>query len=217
MTVADRRTQAERRSSTRARLLSATIESLVEAGYTRTTTTEVTRRAGVSQGALFKHFATKSALVAAAAEQLFADLIADFDGAFERSTQASPAPASPPVIVALHRLWEVFCTPALQAVYRLYVEAPVDAELRAALVPVVRKHEANVQARARDLLPQLATSPAHEALFGAVMFAMQGMAVQRSVHLDAAKEARILEQFESLAVTFLGDGRPTHAGATTDA
>ena len=105
MTVADRRTQAERRSSTRARLLSATIESLVEAGYTRTTTTEVTRRAGVSQGALFKHFATKSALVAAAAEQLFADLIADFDGAFERSTQASPAPASPPVIVALHRLW----------------------------------------------------------------------------------------------------------------
>ena len=77
-----RRTQAERRETTRQALLEATIASLVEAGYARTTTTEVVRRAGVSQGALFNHFPTKSALVAAAAEQLFADLVSVFEDAF---------------------------------------------------------------------------------------------------------------------------------------
>jgi AcrR family transcriptional regulator len=196
MLTPERRTQAERRTTTRAALLRATIACLVEQGYTRTTTTEVTRRAGVSQGALFKHFPTKSALVAAATERLFEDTIEEFSLAFERSTDAEA-----PMVIALRRLWEVFCTPELLAVYRLYVEAPVDAELMAALVPVVKKHAENLTARALALFPELGASPATSAFFASVIFAMQGLSLQRPVYVDAAQEALILTQFEVLART----------------
>src|SRR5262249_15711172 len=125
-----RRTQAERRASTRRALLDATIASLVETGYARTTTTEVLKRAGVSQGALFKPFPPTSALVAAAAEQLFEDLVGAFEHAFATSTERT---SEPPIVVALRRLWDVFCRDELRAVYRLYAEASADPELLAAL------------------------------------------------------------------------------------
>ena len=66
--VRPRRTQAERSAATRALLLEAAIASLASVGWANTTTTEVCRRAGVSQGALFKHFPTKTELLCRAAE-----------------------------------------------------------------------------------------------------------------------------------------------------
>src|SRR5712691_9686433 len=65
-----RRSQAERSAATREALLDATIASLVEDGYANTTTSRVAERAGVSRGAHLHHFQTRSALVAAAIEQL---------------------------------------------------------------------------------------------------------------------------------------------------
>src|SRR4030095_16238891 len=89
-----RRTQAERRATTRQRLLDATVESLVDVGNAGTTTTEVCRRAGVSQGALFKHFATKAELVAAAAEHLFGHLVEEFEQALPTVAGRADAPAA---------------------------------------------------------------------------------------------------------------------------
>lgn len=188
-----RRTQAERRETTRQALLEATIASLVEAGYARTTTTEVVRRAGVSQGALFNHFPTKSALVAAAAEQLFADLVSVFEDAFTGS-----ADSEPPIVVALRRLWDVFCMKELQAVYRLYAEAPADPELLEALVPIVRAHEENLTRLAIALFPEVADSEVFRGMFTAAVFAMQGASMQRPVYVDPEHEATMLRQLEAL-------------------
>ena len=52
--------QQARSVATRRRLLDAAVETLLSLGLARTSTTEVCRRAGVSQGALFKHFASKA-------------------------------------------------------------------------------------------------------------------------------------------------------------
>src|SRR5687768_2204280 len=46
-----RRTQAERRSATQTRLLDATTATLADLGWAGLSTTEVSRRAGVSRGA----------------------------------------------------------------------------------------------------------------------------------------------------------------------
>ena len=54
----------------RARLLEATVECLVERGWSGTSTTVVSQRAGVSRGAQLHHFPTKNALVVAAVEHL---------------------------------------------------------------------------------------------------------------------------------------------------
>ena len=54
----------------RQRLLDATVECLVEVGWSGTSTTLVSQRAGVSRGAQLHHFPTKNALVLAAVEHL---------------------------------------------------------------------------------------------------------------------------------------------------
>jgi len=65
-----RRTQDERSSAMRERLLDATIECLVEYGYTGTTVTRIADRAGVTRGAQVHHFRTKDDLVTAAVKHL---------------------------------------------------------------------------------------------------------------------------------------------------
>src|SRR5437762_1035398 len=65
-----RRTQEERSATTRALLLDATLECLIDAGYAATTTTMIAERAGVSRGAQLHHFPTKSELVIVAVDRL---------------------------------------------------------------------------------------------------------------------------------------------------
>ena len=64
------RTQQQRREETRRALLDATVESLIEVGFARTTTLEVQRRADVSRGALLHHFPSKAELLVAAVDHL---------------------------------------------------------------------------------------------------------------------------------------------------
>src|SRR5680860_399919 len=65
-----RRTQQERRDATMAKLLDGTIAALAEVGYARTTIKEICDRAGVSQGALFRYFDSRAALMAATAAEV---------------------------------------------------------------------------------------------------------------------------------------------------
>lgn len=65
-----RRSQAQRRASTRAALLDAAIAVLAEHGYSQLTVAEVCRRAGFSQGALFRHYPSRLDLIAAATDEV---------------------------------------------------------------------------------------------------------------------------------------------------
>ena len=60
--------QAERREATRAALIAAATTSFVEQGYETTSTDAVISRSGVSKGALYHHFPSKAALLAAVFE-----------------------------------------------------------------------------------------------------------------------------------------------------
>ena len=72
-----RRTQESRSRAAREKLLSATIELLLERGYHGLTTKEVAARAGFSNGALMHHFSTKADLVIAAGAHIYERHIAE--------------------------------------------------------------------------------------------------------------------------------------------
>jgi AcrR family transcriptional regulator len=194
-----RRTQAERSASTRAELLDATVAALAELGYARTTTTEVCRRAGVSQGALFRHFATKAELVSAAAERLFGVLIADYRAAF-----AAAAAEGDRVAAAVRLLWDVFRQPRLQAAFELYLAARTDADLARRLRPVAERHGANLREQARELFPAAAARPDFEDAIELTVAAMQGAALGGDLLRDEIRDARLLARLTRLARASLG-------------
>ncbi|MEU6038036.1 TetR/AcrR family transcriptional regulator [Actinomadura sp. NPDC047616] len=120
-----RRTQEERRTRTQRLLLDATMECLVDLGWSGTSTTEVARRAGVSRGAQQHHYPTKMVLVAAALEHLLERQRLAYESAF-----AVLPPERRNVEGALDLLWEVFRGRPARALLELAVAARTDDDLR---------------------------------------------------------------------------------------
>ncbi|MFC3686262.1 TetR/AcrR family transcriptional regulator [Hydrogenophaga luteola] len=75
--AAVRRSQAERTDTTRAALLAAARELFVSRGYAATGTPDIVAAAGLTRGALYHHFADKTALFLAVAEQLAQEVADD--------------------------------------------------------------------------------------------------------------------------------------------
>ncbi|WP_404368212.1 TetR/AcrR family transcriptional regulator [Corallococcus coralloides] len=184
-----RRTQAERRESTRRKLLDATIEALVEQGYARLTTVEVAKRAGVSQGALFTHFETKEELLAVAVEHLFPRLIQDFLA----GVGARPS-GKDRVGAAVDMLWAAYQRPELQAAIELYVAARTSPELQKALAAVDGPHRQNMRRVARELFPDVAaTHPDFDDVVELALDAVQGAAVGGAARPEDPAHRRMLD------------------------
>src|SRR5258708_25329110 len=96
------RTQQQRREETVARLLDASIATIVEVGYARASAAVIARRAQVSDGALFRHFATMGDFMAATAHQglrrqldLFTERVAQIPAPKPALAAALPSPRDP--------------------------------------------------------------------------------------------------------------------------
>ncbi len=79
--VRPRETQAARRTRTRGALLVAARELFAEKGFAATGREEIAERAGVTRGALYHHFASKTEVAAAVVDQLEAELVERVVGA----------------------------------------------------------------------------------------------------------------------------------------
>ena len=128
-------TQQERRDATRAKLLDATIESLLEVGYAGTTTRGVAERAGVSAGAQTHHFPHRVDLVGAAVERLAAQRVK----ALSQRAKDLPADRKARTRAALELLWGDFSSDLFTIVVKLWVAAADDPDLYARLVPLERE------------------------------------------------------------------------------
>src|SRR6266545_4045434 len=110
------RTQEERSTAMRQRLLDATIECLVEYGYAGTTVTKIAERAGVTRGAQVHHYPTKADLVTAAIEHL--------------ATKLAEESSDDLIGDALDMIWEVHQGPVFAASVEFWVAARTDPALR---------------------------------------------------------------------------------------
>ncbi|MEZ0577307.1 TetR/AcrR family transcriptional regulator [Nocardioides sp. MH1] len=148
-----RRSQAERRQSTQAQLIAATIESLVEDGWSGTTTRSVAQRAGVSQGAQQHYFPTKRALVEAALGAILEEQ------ATIAATWDVPTTQSERLEFLLDRLWDIHCLPVNLAIQELLTVARTDPETAAGIAGLHVAAETAAIDAARALVPELADHP----------------------------------------------------------
>ena len=70
-----RRTQADRSAKTTAALIKAARELFAEQGFTATSRDQIAQRAGVTRGALYHHFESKTAVFAAVVAELESELV----------------------------------------------------------------------------------------------------------------------------------------------
>jgi AcrR family transcriptional regulator len=172
-----RRTQEERSATTRAALLDATIDCLVEFGYANLTTTRVVERAGVSRGAQVHHFPTKAELVAEAVRHLAARRVEEFVAAMPRLPRSEERRVS----FILDRVWEVHTSPLFVAALELWVAARTDPELRASLATVEADVAQTIAAVGPTVFPELASRPDFTADVEAAMATIRGLALLRFV------------------------------------
>lgn len=182
--VPERRTQAERTAGTRAKLLDAAIECLVELGFAKTSTQEIARRAQVSRGAQLHHFPTKEALVTAAVGHLVKKRLAEI-------LATDPDPDR-----GVEVLSEAFSGPLFYAALELWVAARTDPALHEAMVPLEREVSEAIMGGATAVMGSRMTT---ESIELSVELA-RGLAVSalfRTPESDAALRARLLPAWES--------------------
>ena len=173
-----RRTQAERRASSRAKLLDATITSLAERGYAGTSLPEVVRRAGLSNGGLWRHFRSKAELMAAASLEAERRLV--------QSDAAGALAASDPIDQVVTRLLHWTTQPAMHAIVELLLASRGDAELKAALTELdERASTMFVDVVQRSLGPGLAAHPHARGNIRALGLSLYGLTLTH--HLRTAE------------------------------
>jgi AcrR family transcriptional regulator len=140
------RTQQQRREETVARLLDASIDTIIEVGYARASAAMIARRAEVSDGALFRHFPTMGDFMAATAHEVMRRQLGLF------SKRVAEIPADRPALeAALTILRDVTGNPTNTVMYELLIAARTDEKLRATLQAVLTEYAANILATARSL------------------------------------------------------------------
>lgn len=182
MTVpAHRRTQEERSTATRQRVLEATITVLIRDGYAAASTSAIQAEAGVSRGALTHQFRSKQELLTAAIGHL-----AQTRG---RAVRASLADLPEdegrlPAVVGL--VWDEFDSDLFRASLELWNAARTDAGLQEVLLPAERRLGRENRAAVQAVLGDLAEGEFNRA-FAGLMAYLRGVAVAdivRGEHID---------------------------------
>jgi len=208
-----RRSQEERSASTRARLLDATIESLIEVGYAGTTTTAVCARAGLSRGAQVHHFPKKQDLVVSAVAQLAArqaealrQRAAAVAGAGDRGR---PAAAARRLEALVDLVAETFAEPIFTAALELWVAARTDAELHRSLVGFERVAGRGLARLWREMAGEAAGAARFDELVELTMHVARGMALQRILRSDDTARRRLLDLWKEMATAALRGSTPS--------
>jgi AcrR family transcriptional regulator len=175
-----RRTQAERRAVTRKALLDATLEVLVEVGYSSLTTSQVVARAGVTRGAQAHYFATKADLVVQALRHLTERLVDEMVSLPTRSVTGEREQYE----LLLNRLWEVNAGLASTALIELWVASRTDPELREHLTRFQRDVQRSMNDTATAVAPEFVLrADAHDLLVTAIA-TIRGLWLLRAIASD---------------------------------
>jgi TetR/AcrR family transcriptional repressor of bet genes len=107
--AATRPPRTQSRDARRLQVIEATIRSLADRGFSRTTLTDVAARAGISHGLVLFHFQSKENLLAETLDYLAEEYKANWQAAL---AEAGPAPEARLLALIRADFAEAICTPA---------------------------------------------------------------------------------------------------------
>ncbi len=174
----------------RLRLLDATVELLVERGFSRTSTTLVSERAGVSRGAQLHHFPTKNDLVVAAVEHLTELRGLELEQALGRLPRGADRTRAVVRVLGDH-----FSSPVFTAALELWVAARTDEQLLAAVAPLEQRigretHRLTVEALGAD-----ESRDGVRELVQGTLDLVRGLGLADTITDDTRRRGRILDQW----------------------
>jgi AcrR family transcriptional regulator len=173
--------QTERGAATRRVLLDSTTECLVERGFGGASTTAICGQAGLTAGALFGQFPSKTALLV----EVAADLIAQATVKVTATFDDLPAPLSAALVHVFDNLMRLYQTPLMKALSELWTAARTDRELARALLDADAAEGALLADLNRRLL---GTSAPHEVVPGLAAMLMYVVSGQTTL-ADASRTA----------------------------
>jgi AcrR family transcriptional regulator len=182
--------QEERTRAMRQRLLEATVQCLVEHGWSGTSTTLVSQRAGVSRGAQLHHFPTKADLVIAAVEHLATvrrDELAEAAAALPRGKARTRE--------VLELLGEHFTADVFAAALELWVAARTEPHLHAAVEPLERLTGRETHRLTVQMLDVDESQPGARELVQATLDLIRGLGLASTISDDHARRKRILDRW----------------------
>jgi AcrR family transcriptional regulator len=190
--------QQERSRATQARLLEATVDCLVERGWSGTTTTVVAAMAGVSRGAQLHHYPTKASLVMAAVEHL-AERRAE-----EIRTEAAALPPGPQRLDGVvDMLAAAFTGPLYVAALEVWIAARTDPDLRAALVPLEARVGREMHRLTVELIGADERAPGVREAVQATLDLLRGLGVANLLSDDTARRTALLAAWKRQLATLL--------------
>ena len=198
--------QEERTRVMRQRLLDATVDCLVELGWSGTTTTVVSQRAGVSRGAQLHHFPTKDDLVIAAVAHVTEARATELREAATRLPRGGRRTRAVLAMLADHVTGTVF-TAALE----LWVAARTDPALHEAVAPLEQRIGREIHRQTVELLGVDETRPGARELVQATLDLVRGLGLADTISDDTARRERILDQWaRTLDACLGGSESPDH-------
>lgn len=194
-----RRTQRARREATIQRLVNATIESILEVGYARTSVKEICTRAGVSHGGLFRHFPSLLTLIMAAADEVAQRQIAQVQAAL-----ANVEADADPLLTTLMQLRQACRTPVNAVFYELLVAARTDEQLKTAMAGFSARYAMAIR-EAAERIPVARHLPDNQRflLLTTILHLFDGEALVGTVYpvsdMEAQRISLLMDTFRHLA------------------
>jgi AcrR family transcriptional regulator len=199
--MTSRRSQAERREETIARLLDATEVVIDAAGYAHTTVAAVCAEAGLSQGALFRHFPHRRALLVATAERVAERQTDEFAAQFSGVTLSAAT-----VLDALVALRTLVRSRSNQVWHELVRAARTDSDLRADLEPALRDYHRRTAVAGSTFAGDL-WSDDFQSVLRIIVNYLDGEAAVAQVQPDPTRDDATLRLLANLAQPFFTSPR----------
>ena len=195
-----RRTQEERSTETKKRLLEATIDCLNELGFNKTGTVEIARRAGVSRGALVHHFPSKHDLIVATAEYHWNRIAEEV-----RNLAMTMHGGLLSLDAFIDGIWnKVFLIRGSSATIEMIIAARTDSKLRRELVPMLNRLYSNYDEIWSQFFHNSGVSPERiEMLFDLTIELLRGMTLQRVLKDEPEYYQKFLDSWKTIIATCL--------------